>query len=72
MKNEKIGYNLQIDLWRGDHAAPEQIDIQIWTDAAPWSETWIEKIVSRIWDLTMYDRLTIRTTLNGIMIRNLI
>lgn len=66
--NHVITYDLAIELWRGDHAQNEIITLTIRSQHAAWSEKWIDQIVNRIWDLTNYSSLQIRTALRLISI----
>lgn len=63
-----ITYDLAVELWRGDHAQNEIIPLTIRSQHAAWSEKWIDQIVNRIWDLTNYSTLQIRTALRLISI----
>lgn len=64
-----ITYDLSVELWRGDHAQNEIIPLTIRSQHAAWSEKWINEIVNRIWDLTNYSTLQIKTALRLICIR---
>lgn len=64
-----ITYDLAVELWRGDHASNEIISVTIRTDAPAWSEKWIEEIVRRVWDVTNYATLQIKTALRLISIK---
>ena len=66
-----ITYDLAVELWRGDHASNEIITLTIRSEHAAWSEKWIDQIVNRIWDLTNYSSLQIRTALRLISITDI-
>lgn len=66
-----ITYDITAELWRGAHGKNEIITITIISPHAAWSEKWIDDIVGRIWDMTNYSTLQIKTALRKISIEEI-